>query len=144
MNTGDKYDNLPAGLHHIEAVIFERIATIEDDDAAVEFSEDMVEDYILDRVRDRARVQYSQRSEEQPAAGGAYNSVQDNKRESLGPSHNRRLPQSAAERMQKSRASQSDEQREQETRNARDGMAALRFSRTPEERANSNEADRQR
>ena len=54
MNTGDKYDSLPAGLPHINAVIFERVAVLEEDDMA-EYSENPVEDYIMARVRDLAR-----------------------------------------------------------------------------------------
>jgi hypothetical protein len=64
MNTGDKFDSLPAGLLNIDAVVFECVAVDEDYTPATEYGVYNLDAYVKDRVRDSERSVYSTTAEE--------------------------------------------------------------------------------
>lgn len=68
MNTGDKFDSLPAGLLNIDAVIFECIAVDEDYAPTTEYGVHNLDDYIKDRVRDREGSICSWNAKESPGS----------------------------------------------------------------------------
>jgi hypothetical protein len=62
----------------------------------------------------------------------------------LGTSHDKRVPRSSAERVQKFRDNQTEEGRSEERRRDRDWHLSSRANRSAEEEAIYNEAERQR